>query len=149
MSSSFEDLDVWKRSCDLSVQLYALLKNCRDYGLKDQIQRASISIASNIAEGRERNSKAEFLRFLNIAKGSAAEFRTQIYVSERVNVINSKDAKEIIEELKIISRMLQAFSNSLLKTVNCKPVTSLIKEFWIGSYGWVEFKESLRRTVYS
>lgn len=75
---SFEELEVWKRSCRLAVRVYELLRECRDYGLRDQMSRAAVSIASNIAEGAERDSRAEFARFLHIAKGSAAELRTQL-----------------------------------------------------------------------
>ena len=75
MYRSFEDLEVWKRACNLAVQVYASLRDCRDYGLRDQMQRAAVSIASNIAEGAERPPK-EFSRFLTIARGSAAELRT-------------------------------------------------------------------------
>lgn len=115
MSSSFEDLEVWKKSCRLSVRLYKLLKDCRDYGIKDQMLRASVSIASNIAEGSERNSVLDFQRFLNIAKGSAAELRTQVYISRDVDIFHHKEADELINELKSISKMLQALSNALNK----------------------------------
>ena len=71
--TSFEDLEVWKRSARLAVRVYDALRDCRDYGLKDQMTRAAVSIASNIAEGAERDSRAEYIRFLHIAKGSAAE----------------------------------------------------------------------------
>lgn len=63
MGKSFEDLEVWKKSCRLTIALYGTLKNCRDYGLKDQMLRAAVSIASNIAEGSERNSHTEFKRW--------------------------------------------------------------------------------------
>ncbi|WP_435546749.1 four helix bundle protein, partial [Desulfobacterium sp. N47] len=69
MPSSFEDLDVWEKSCELSIRLYELLRNCRDYGIKDQMLRSSISIPSNIAEGAERKSTPDFKRFINIALG--------------------------------------------------------------------------------
>ncbi|WP_435547576.1 four helix bundle protein, partial [Desulfobacterium sp. N47] len=69
MSSSFEDLEVWEKSCELSIRLYELLRNCRDYGIKDQMLRSSISIPSNIAEGAERKSTPDFKRFINIALG--------------------------------------------------------------------------------
>lgn len=68
---SFEDLDIWKRSCRLAVQVYEHLQNCREFGLKDQMTRAAVSIASNIAEGAERNRTPDFIRFQSIAKGSA------------------------------------------------------------------------------
>jgi len=76
--SSFEKLEVWKRSCRLAVEVCQVMKDCSVYTLRDQMSRAAISIASNIAEGAERGSKAEFIRFLPIAKGSAAELRTQL-----------------------------------------------------------------------
>ena len=85
---SFEDLDVWKRASRWAVRIYQELGNCRDYGLKDQMTRAAVSIASNIAEGAERSSTADFIRFLNIAKGSAAELRTQVYIAERIGILN-------------------------------------------------------------
>ena len=80
---SFEDLEIWKKAVALSVKVYEVLKDTRDFGLKDQMTRAAVSIASNIAEGAERDSKAEFVRFLHIAKGSAAELRTQILYCPR------------------------------------------------------------------
>jgi len=76
MGASFEDLEVWKKSCRLSVRLYKLLRDCRDYEMKDQMLRASVSIPSNIAEGSERKSIPDFQRFINIAQGSAVELRT-------------------------------------------------------------------------
>jgi four helix bundle protein len=123
MSSSFEDLDVWKKSCRLSVRLYKLLKDCRDYGMKDQMLRSSISIPSNIAEGSERRSVPDFKRFINIAQGSAAELRTQLYISREINLIANNAAQELIEEVKSISKMLQALHRSLKKpaTENCEP----------------------------
>ena len=112
MTVSFEDLDVWKRSCRLCVKLYELLRDCRDWGIKDQMLRASVSIPSNIAEGSERKSVNDFKRFINIALGSAAELRTQIYISAQVGILSQGDADGLIEELKSISRMLQALHNS-------------------------------------
>ena len=68
---SFEDLDIWKQSCRPAVQVYEDLHSCRDFGLKDQMTRAAVSIALHITKGAERNSRADFIRFQNIAKGSA------------------------------------------------------------------------------
>jgi len=86
MFRSFEDLDVWKRSCQLTVRIYELLRECRDFGLRNQMQRAAVSIASNIAEGWERGGK-DFVRFLVIARGSAAELRTQCYNACKLGII--------------------------------------------------------------
>ncbi len=113
MIPSFEELDVWKRSCRLAVRLYGLLTDCRDFALRNQMQRAAVSIPSNIAEGKERNSIPEFKRFLRIAKGSAAELRTQLYIAKEIKLIDSSDANELITETKEISKMLQGLISSL------------------------------------
>ena len=105
--ASFEELDVWKRACRLAVRVYEILQDCRDFGLKDQMTRSSVSIPSNIAEGAERDSKGEFIRFLHISKGSAAELRTQAYIAQRVNLLSDESLQEIVNELKEISAMLQ------------------------------------------
>lgn len=110
--SSFEDLEVWKRSCRLAVQVYEILKDCRDFGLKDQLCRSAVSVPSNIAEGAERDSKTEFIRFLHIAKGSAAELRTQICIAQRIGILTSSSQDKLILELKEISAMLQGLINS-------------------------------------
>lgn len=110
---SFEDLEVWKKSCRLAVRLYALLNHCHDYGLKDQMLRASVSLPSNIAEGRERNSPQDFKRFINIAKGSAAELRTQVYIASEIGVLTKEQKRELVQELKSISKMLQSLHDSV------------------------------------
>ncbi|MBW1778945.1 MAG: four helix bundle protein [Deltaproteobacteria bacterium] len=109
---SFEELEVWKKGCRLAVMVYEALKECRDFGLKDQMTRAAVSIPSNIAEGAERDSKIEFIRYLHIAKGSAAELRTQIYIAKKIGFMESETVKELIEELKSISSMLHALIKS-------------------------------------
>lgn len=110
---SFEKLEVWKRGCRLTVDLYELLRECKDYGLKDQMTRAAVSIPSNIAEGHERRSAKEYAQFLVIAKGSAAELRTQVYIATKLNIISDSNSKLIIAELKEISAMLQAIISKL------------------------------------
>ena len=112
MSRDFEKLDVWKKSCQAAVETYKALRNCHDHGLKDQMTRAAVSVASNIAEGAERSSEKEFSRFLDIAKGSAGELRTQLYIALKLEVIDSTSAQQLIAEMKSISRMLQALQNS-------------------------------------
>lgn len=109
---SFEELEVWKRACQLAVAVYELLKDCRDFGLKDQMQRAAISIASNIAEGCERGGK-DFARFLRIALGSAAELRTQVYIAKKIGLIPKEQFPPLINELKQISKMLTGLRKSL------------------------------------
>lgn len=110
---SFEELDVWKRACKMSVRIYALLKESRDFGLKDQMTRAAVSVASNIAEGAERDTPADFKRFLHIAKGSAAELRTQVYIATRIGILSQEAEDELTPELKRISAMIHGLINSL------------------------------------
>ncbi|MCK5508821.1 MAG: four helix bundle protein [Desulfobacterales bacterium] len=111
--NSFENLEVWKRGCRIAVRIYEILKDCRDYGLKDQMTRSAVSIASNISEGAERNSVAEYIRFLHIAKGSAAELRTQVYIAQKIGVLTIEVQQELVNELKQISAMLQSLVKSL------------------------------------
>ncbi len=110
---AFEKLEVWRRSARLSVEIYRSLQGCRDYGFKDQLSRASLSIPSNIAEGYERGSRREYVRFLNIAKGSCAELRTQLYIGIEAGLLDKKVAAEQVQETGEISRMLQGLINKL------------------------------------
>jgi four helix bundle protein len=112
----FEELDVWKRSARLSAELYKALADLRDFGFRDQITRAGLSIPSNIAEGYERDSKKEIANFLNYAKGSAGELRTQIYIGMEANYIDSETGRRWIQEAEEISRML----HSLIRTVRSR-----------------------------
>jgi four helix bundle protein len=104
--SSFEELEVWQMGTQIAVGVYKMLDDCRDFGLKDQMTRAAVSIPSNIAEGAERGSKKEFIRFLHIAKGSAAELRTQLHIAHRIELISDENKKEMIGELETISRKI-------------------------------------------
>ena len=109
----FENLEVWKRSAQLSAEIYKAFAECKDYGFKDQITRSGLSIPSNIAEGMERNSIKEKQRFLDIAKGSCAELRTQTYIGLEINYIVAETGKKWILESQEISAMLVGLSRSL------------------------------------
>jgi four helix bundle protein len=115
---SFEKLEVWKRACRLAVGGSRALRDSKQYALRDQMQRAATSIPSNIAEGAERDSRQDFIRFLRIAKGSAAELRTQCYIARKLELISKIDADEFIRETKELSAMLQGLVRSLEKTEN-------------------------------
>jgi len=108
---SFEELEVWKRACRLAVEVSQTLAGSRDFALRDQTVHAAIS---NIAEGSERDSRPDFIRFLRIAKGSAAELRTQCYIAVRLNTLSKLDAENFVQECKEISAMLQGLIRSLL-----------------------------------
>ena len=113
MYHSYEDLEVWKRSVDVAVRLYGLLENCRDYGMKDQMLRSAVSVPSNVAEGAERDSKRDFVRFLRISKGSAAELRTQLHIAEKAKLVNAQSCAPVRTEVTEISKMLQGLIASL------------------------------------
>jgi len=110
---SFEQLDVWQKGTQVAVNIYGVMDGCRDYGLKDQMTRAAVSIPSNIAEGAERDSTKEFIRYLHIAKGSAAELRTQLYIAHAVQVVSTQDHDKIKGDLELISRKLHKLIQSL------------------------------------
>lgn len=117
MMSTFEDLEVWKRGCQLAVDVCVATNDSREYALRDQMQRSAISIPSNIAEGAERDSDGDFIRFLRISKGSCAELRTQLYISERIrkqlDQPSLKGSSEMISETREISKMLQGLVKSI------------------------------------
>lgn len=123
--TTFEDLEVWKRGCQLAVDLCVATNDSRDYALRDQMQRSAISVPSNIAEGAERDSEGDFIRFLRISKGSCAELRTQLYISERIrkqlNQPSLKGSAEMINETREISKMLQGLVKSIQSRSNTKP----------------------------
>jgi four helix bundle protein len=118
---NFEDLEGWKRSCQLAVDIYTSLHTSKDYGLRDQMQRSAVSIASNIAEGAERASTLEYIRFLRIAKGSCAELRTQIYINQKIRTQTKQEplanVQHLIKESKEISSMLQGLIKSIQKSI--------------------------------
>jgi len=111
--SSFEDLDVWKRSCDLAVHVCNTLRKSSDYGFRDQITRSAVSVPSNIAEGAERNSRIEFSQFLGYAKGSAGELRTQLIIAGRLGYIAESQSQEWVREIREISAMIYGLAKSL------------------------------------
>lgn len=106
--SSFEDLEVWKVGCELVVDVYAVFKDCRDFGLRDQVTRAAVSVPSNIAEGAERGSARDFMRFLHISKGSLAELRTQVHLASRLGFIETSESDRITQKAKRLSAKIQA-----------------------------------------
>ena len=116
VAKRFEDLDVWVAAKDASVMIYKITENeslRKDFGLKDQIRRASISVISNIAEGFERNGNKEFIQFLSIAKGSAGEVRAQLYIIKDLDFINEDEFILLNEKITQVSKMLSGFINYL------------------------------------
>jgi four helix bundle protein len=107
---NFEDLEIWKEARRLTGEIYRLTKGekfAKDFGLSNQIQRASVSIMSNIAEGFERGGNQEFVQHLYIAKGSCGEVRSQLYVALDQNYIGQKVADNLLIMLKRLSVMIK------------------------------------------
>ena len=109
----FEDITGWQKAQDLAVEIYAIFGNLKDYGFKDQITRASVSISNNIAEGFDRSSSAEFIKFLYYSKGSCSEVRSMLYLANRLNFLNMDTKNILIENTNEISRIITGLIKSL------------------------------------
>lgn len=114
MIRSYKDLLVWQRSTELAVAIYSLTSKFPDserFGLISQMQRASVSISSNIAEGRSRHTRKEFLHFLHIAYGSGSELETQILIAKKVlhlDVLSFKQSESLLEEtMKMLTNLIK------------------------------------------
>ena len=105
----FEDLAVWQEGMQLAVQIHQTAADWRDFSLKDQMQRAAVSIPSNIAEGYERGSNREFVQFLHYAKGSAGELRTQICLATTLGYCSEAASQLLMEKSRKISAMLYKY----------------------------------------
>ncbi len=114
--NNFEDLEVWRLSRELTNEIYEITKGkvfCRDYGLRDQIRRAAISIMSNISEGYERGGNQELIHFLSIAKGSSGEVRCQVYIAGDQKYINKDKCDLLIDKCRKLSIMINNFMKYL------------------------------------
>lgn len=122
IAKKFEELNVWVKSKELSIMIYQVTNEERinkDFGLRDQLRRASISIVSNIAEGFERNGNKEFIHFLCLAKGSAGEIRAQLIIAYELQYISESNFTTLNEMVIEVSKMLSGLIN-YLKTTELK-----------------------------
>ena len=104
--TSFEDLRIWQNAVELAKDIYILTGRPEfktDFGLKDQMRRAAVSISTNIAEGFERRSRKEYLNFLNISKGSCGELRSLLMISKEVGYLSEADLEEYRQRARLIS----------------------------------------------
>lgn len=102
----FEDILSWKKAQDLTLIIYKIFKDNRDYSFRDQIQRAMISVSNNIAEGFERKGNKELIRFLYIARGSCGEVRSMIYLAKELEYLTKEEFNFIYNELIEISKLI-------------------------------------------
>lgn len=108
----FEDLRVWQAGREIVETIYKLSslgRFSRDYALRDQIRRAAVSISSNVAEGFSRRSNKEFIQFLFIAKGSAAEVQSQLYIALDQGYISQEEFDEIYGQVEVVAKQISRF----------------------------------------
>jgi four helix bundle protein len=113
----YQELNVWKKAMDLVASIYELTDKFptkEQFGLTSQINRCSVSIASNIAEGAGRNSKKEFNQFLGIAAGSLFELETQLLISSRVGYSKEEEIKSLVDSIGEIHKMLIGLKKTLI-----------------------------------
>jgi four helix bundle protein len=116
---TFEELEIWKTARHLTQEVYMISKASpfsRDYGLRDQMRRASVSIMSNIAEGFERGGNQEFTQYLYIAKGSCGELRSQTYIALDQGYIDQTKADNLLVILKRLSIMIKHLIDHLKRS---------------------------------
>ena len=113
---SFEDLIAWQKARELNRDIYRVSNAgafAKDFGLRDQICRASVSISSNIAEGFDRSSRADFHRFVVIAKASCAEVQSQLYLALDIGYLGQKEFDELMAKAKEVAKILGGLRVSL------------------------------------
>jgi four helix bundle protein len=119
----FEDLIAWQKARTLTQLIYEATRQgafIRDFGLSNQIQRAAVSVMSNLAEGFERSSEAERLHFVNIAKASCAEVRSQLYVALDVGYLSEESFDQLMEQANEVSRIIGKLRAVMLQKANQK-----------------------------
>ncbi len=119
--NSFEEIVSWQKARELNKEIYTITneheKFKRDFGLRDQIRRSSISISSNIAEGFERETTKEFIRFLYIAKASAGEFRSQLYLANDIEYLDSEEFEKLKLKVNEVSKLISGLIKYLVSTL--------------------------------
>lgn len=109
----FEDILAYQKAEVLTVEIYKLFGQSRDFGFRDQICRAAVSIMNNIAEGFERHTNKEFINFLYIAKGSAGEVRSMLSLARKLNYSNDSESKKLIDSATEVSRLIMSFIKTI------------------------------------
>lgn len=109
----FEELIAWQKAQDMAVEIYGTFKELRDWGFRDQICRASVSVSNNIAEGFNRKSNKEFIRFLYISLGSASEVKSMLYLANRLNFIDIKTMNLLLPKITEVSKLITGLIKSL------------------------------------
>jgi four helix bundle protein len=127
MAQSFRDLKVWKKSIDLTVLVYEFTKGFPKeevYGLTSQMRRASVSIASNIAEGSARGTRRDFRQFVKLARGSNYELQTQLVIAQQLDFGNAQQSEKVGALSQEIGKMLSGLSEYLTAKINSSELTT-------------------------
>ena len=114
--SKFEEIVAWQKARDITLKVYKATSDgvfAKDFGLRDQIRRASVSIMANIAEGHGRRTNSEFANFLNLARGSAAEVQSHLHIAVGLNYISQEEFSDLYLGLDEVSRMTLALAQYL------------------------------------
>jgi len=113
----FEDIVAWQKAQDLAVDIYSTFQSSKDYGFKDQICRAVVSISNNIAEGFDRNSNADFSRFLYFSIASCSEVKSMLHLANKLNYLTDEQKLSLLEKANEVSKIIRG----LIKSLTTKP----------------------------
>ena len=117
LAKTFEELRIWQQARVLVKNIYSNFKagtiGHKDFGFREQLQRAAVSVMNNIAEGFERGSKADFARFLDIAKGSCGEVRSMLYIAYDLNYIDEENFHQLTKDVYLLSKGIAALTKTL------------------------------------
>jgi four helix bundle protein len=110
---SFEDILAWQKAKKLTVDVYDICRELKDYGFRDQLQRAAVSVMNNIAEGFERQSNKEFKYFLYVAKGSSGEVRSMVHLAQELAYFDESTSQNLTHQATEVSKLLSGFIKRL------------------------------------
>lgn len=114
----FEDIIAWQKAQELTVDIYSIFKDLSDFGFKNQIQRASVSVSNNIAEGFDRMSDKEFVKFLYIALGSCSEVKSMLYLSNKLEYLSTDQSENLINKSNEVGKIIRGLIKSIVPTTN-------------------------------
>ncbi|MBS1793086.1 MAG: four helix bundle protein [Acidobacteria bacterium] len=115
----FEEIKAWQRAREATKRVYEITSDgnfAKDFGLRDQLRRAAVSVMANIAEGQGRNSDKEFANFLNIAHGSIAETQSHLYIAVDLGYLNENDFRQIYDLFEEVGKMTMSLMRHLRKS---------------------------------
>ena len=124
MLDALRNLEAWRRACRFSVNVYGLTAHCREYAYRYQVTRSALSIASNIAEGYERETPKDRVRFLYTAKGSCAECWTQLMIGSEAGLVSGDQTRPLIDEAEQLAKMLRGLILRFQQQIQEQSVTS-------------------------